>query len=184
MSWFSIVKTWLKQHDSEFNFPLAATRWHSKRDNNHGKRYGVSLTFLRLHPSISLYLDDRYQCMVIVTHQNYFWDALWSVDILPVKLTNGLWMDGLVADKESAIHYKSLKELLEIEMLQPLQSWINSNLQQKQWVCLFGDPKGTTWATLEDDRHPAQDLVNQKSHDESLQDYLSRQLYRCYPITI
>jgi hypothetical protein len=67
---------------------------------------------------MSLYLDNRYQCMMMVNEQHQFWDVLWVGDILPMQSTSGQWFDGFVSDHQTATRYPTLSALVETEMLE------------------------------------------------------------------
>ncbi len=180
--WFLIINNWLKRQKNSALFQVSGLKWHTKHRHKRGKRYAVSIPLCGLHSSLSLYLDDRYQCMIMVNEQNQFWDALWVGDILPMQSASGQWFDGFVSDHQTATRYPTLSALVETEMLQPLMDWFNTQLSTKYWLCLYGSPEGSTWAKLEDDCELLHHFYLQQSEGHSLSHVAPNNLYRLNPI--
>jgi hypothetical protein len=181
-AWFSLINEWSKHHLGDFYFPVERFKWLSKQNHQPSGRHALVLKFRDLHPSLSLYLDNHYQCMMMVNEQNQFWDVLWSSDILPMQSENGQWFDGFVSDHQTATTFSTLKALVETEMLQPLIDWINTQLSTKYWLGLYGTPNGSTWAKLEDDCELSHRFYLQQSDTQPLSVDESQNLYRLYPI--
>lgn len=180
--WFSIINKWLKLQKNSEIFQILGVKWHTKAQQKLGKRYAVSIPFCGLHSSLSLYVDDRYQCMVIVNEQNHFWDALWVGDILPMQSESGQWFDCFVSDHQTATRFPTLSALVETEMLQPLTNLITSELFTNNWLCLYGEPDGSTWAKLEADNELQHRFYLQQSDGLSLSHNAPKRLYHLYPI--
>lgn len=180
--WFSIINNWLKSPKNSAISQMSGVKWHFKRRQKRRKSYAVSIPLCGLYSSLSLYVDDRYQCMMMVKEQNQFWDALWVGDILPMQLTSGQWFDGFVSDHQTATTFTTLSALVETEMLQPLTNWITSELLINHWLCLYGEPDGTTWAKLEADSEYLNRFYLQQSEGLSLSHDAPKRLYHLYPI--
>jgi len=181
-AWFSLINAWLNNHLGDFYFPIERFKWLTKQNHQPSGRHGLVLRFRGMHPSLSLFLDNRYQCMMMVNEQNQFWDALWVGDILPMQSTSGQWFDGFVSDHQTATRYPTLSALVETEMLKPLMDWFNTQLSTKCWLCLYGSPGGSTWAKLEDDCELLHHFYLQQSEGHLLSHDAPNNLYRLYSI--
>ncbi len=189
--WFAIVNDWLKVHRHDFVVPLARVKWKMAKSKKGRKRSSVQLYFTGLTPNLSFYLDDRYQCVVLVMLNQVCIDSLFCSDIYPSQKTNGGWFDALASDSpnhETELSTRTapltLGQLAQTQMLDPLLEWFNDQVKAGRWLCCFTThiKRGSTWASLEDDS-----LYHRLCYQRQLCDlsgYVdeSRKLYRLYPL--
>ncbi len=189
--WFAIVNDWLKAHRHDFVVPLARAKWKMGKSKKGRKRSSVQLYFTGLTPNLSFYLDDRYQCEVLVMLNQVCIDSLFCSDIYPSQKTNGGWFDALASDSpnhETELSARTvpltLGQLAQTQMLDPLLEWFNEQVKAGRWLCCFTThiKGGSTWASLKDDSLYHRLCYQRQLFDLSGYVDESRKLYRLYPL--
>jgi hypothetical protein len=88
---------------------------------------------------------------ISIIHHGQTWDMLPDFDVYHRRTSTGQYYCDACTPAEL---FPSRAALWVAHCFEPLLAWANDHLQPSQWLCLFGDPEGSTWAEL----MPAEDV--------------------------
>jgi hypothetical protein len=88
---------------------------------------------------------------IYIIHHGQTWDMLPDYDISQRRTSTGQYYCDACTTPE---RFPSRATLWVAHSFEPMLAWANEHLQPSQWLCLFGDAEGSTWAEL----MPAEDV--------------------------
>ena len=86
-----------------------------------------------------------------ILHHGQTWDMLPDYDISQRRTSTGQYYCDACTTPE---RFPSRAALWVAHSFEPLLAWANEHLQPSQWLCLYGEREGSTWAEL----MPAEDV--------------------------
>lgn len=129
---------WLSSNRSRFRFqPIIAKK---------GKGSIIDMRFMGISQKIGCVITRHY-AGIYVNHHGECWDILTSFVVEARKSSAGYYCEGCEPDKRE--FFATREELWERHCFEPLLKWVNKNLDESRWVCLFAT-KDTTWARIKE----------------------------------
>jgi hypothetical protein len=96
---------------------------------------------------------------IYIIYQGETWDILTDFDVYQRRTSAGQNYCDACTPPEL---FPSRAALWVAHCFEPLLAWANDHLQVSQWLCLFGEPEGSTWAELT----PAEDVPARMSRND------------------
>lgn len=86
--------------------------------------------------------------VVCVSHHGKLWDSVADFDVAERRSPEGYYCE-LCVPKERRL-FATREELLMGHSFDALLEWVNEELSERAWICLFAT-KGITWAEIKDE---------------------------------
>jgi hypothetical protein len=128
-------------------------RWlaHSAGRFRHPPRVVVSrkdyfvLQFAGITPAIKCVIKKEGMVEIYAIYQGKGWDILTDFDVSERRTSTGQYYCDLCTSLDM---FASREALWVTHSFEPLLAWTNEHCHASQWLCLFGEPEGSTWAEL------------------------------------
>ncbi len=141
---------WLAHSAERFHHPPRVVL-HRKRRRKRTWRKRFMLQFSGITSNLWGYIHAWGMVEIRVVYQRRWWDILTDFDISERRTSTGQYHCQLCTAPEM---FPSRAALWVTHSFEPLLTWTNEHFQSSQWLCLFGDREGSTWAELT----PAEDV--------------------------
>ena len=129
---------WLSRNRSRFRFQPVIVK--KRKDSI------IGLRFMGISQKIGCVIT-RHCADIYVSHQGECWDILIDLGAVERKSSAGYYCELCELDKRE--FFATREELWESHCFEPLLEWVNKNLGESRWVCLFAT-KGATWAEIKE----------------------------------
>jgi hypothetical protein len=99
------------------------------------------------HPECLRITADASNLGVWVYWNGEPWDGLLDLDVIPVKIRNGVGF-GCQFCLDKTKTWSTLEELWADHLFEPFLKWVNKDFSKAKTLRLFGKHNSTTWANL------------------------------------